>query len=197
MGQTPLPQPPETFSQSGAPGDPPMTTLLDPPPVITPGDVATIIQQSQQAFQQQMLQQQQAFMAAIQQQLDLSQTGQPPRILTPQDPPVGSGTGPQVGGTPPILPLSTPLYMVPPPYPYHPAYAPNYPSTNSTIRVVESFKRYLPLVFSKVGSDPLEPDQWIQELEKIFEVLECTDAQKLICAGLQLKKEANSWWQAS
>ncbi|XP_042487045.1 uncharacterized protein LOC122067277 [Macadamia integrifolia] len=87
--------------------------------------------------------------------------------------------------------------MVPPPYQYYLVYPPYYPSAATTVRQVESFKRHLPLIFPKVGSDPLEPDRWIQELEKIFEIVECTESQKLIYAGLQLRNEADSWWKAT
>ncbi|XP_043699980.1 uncharacterized protein LOC122650649 [Telopea speciosissima] len=34
-------------------------------------------------------------------------------------------------------------------------------------------------------------------MERIFEVLECTDAQKFICARFQLQDEAAAWWKST
>ena len=79
--------------------------------------------------------------------------------------------------------------MMPPPYPFYPPYHP--PATTKT-KVVESFKKYMPPIFTKVGNDPLEPDRWFQELKKVFDIVECTEAQKLICVKLQLRNEADS-----
>ncbi|XP_043720932.1 uncharacterized protein LOC122668431 [Telopea speciosissima] len=58
---------------------------------------------------------------------------------------------------------------------------------------MEKFKKLHPPSFSKVESDSLQPERWISALEKAFEVLECTNAQKLICAGYQLQNEAMAW----
>ncbi|XP_043702038.1 uncharacterized protein LOC122652380 [Telopea speciosissima] len=68
---------------------------------------------------------------------------------------------------------------------------------NSTAKVMEKFKKLHPLSFSKVESDSLQPERWISALEKAFEVLECTNAQKLICAGYQLQNEAAAWWKSA
>ncbi|XP_042477688.1 formin-2-like [Macadamia integrifolia] len=125
--------------------------------------------------------------------------------VSPQEPPIetqGSalpaipsqdqpeGTPP--GVTPRFPPHGTPPYRVPPPYQYYLAYPPYYPLAATTTRLVESFKWHLPPIFTKVGSDPLESDRWIQEMKKIFEVVEYTEPQNLICAGLQLRNEADS-----
>ncbi|XP_043693054.1 uncharacterized protein LOC122643503 [Telopea speciosissima] len=82
-----------------------------------------------------------------------------------------------------------------------PNYVPNFPppmppnvQDNSTSKVMEKFKKLQPSSFSKIGTDALQPERWISA---IFEVLECTDAQKIICAGFQLQDEAAAWWKST
>ncbi|XP_043717497.1 uncharacterized protein LOC122665412 [Telopea speciosissima] len=62
---------------------------------------------------------------------------------------------------------------------------------------MEKFKKLHPPSFSKVKSDSLQPKRWISALKKAFEVLECTNAQKLICVGYQLQNEAAAWWKSA
>ncbi|XP_042483786.1 uncharacterized protein LOC122064150 [Macadamia integrifolia] len=149
-------------------------------------------------------------MATMQQYLNPTLQGQPLRGVTPQDPPVGTSVGVQIRGTPPevtpqgqprstppVPPYGTPQFMMPPPYSYYQAYPPYHPPSTTTAKVVGSFKKFMPPIFTKVGNDPLESDWWIQELEKVFDIIECIEAHKLLCAGLQLRNEADSWWKAS
>ncbi|XP_043705519.1 uncharacterized protein LOC122655386 [Telopea speciosissima] len=68
---------------------------------------------------------------------------------------------------------------------------------NSTSKVMERFKKLQPSLFSNISSNPLQPKRWICAMERTFEVLECTDAQKLICAGFQLQDEAAAWWKST
>ncbi|XP_043687646.1 uncharacterized protein LOC122638861 [Telopea speciosissima] len=81
--------------------------------------------------------------------------------------------------------------------------SPNFPpmppiaQDNSTLKVMERFKKLQPFSFSKIDANPLQPERWINAMERIFEVLECTDAQKLICAGFQLQDEAAAWWKST
>ncbi|XP_043705310.1 uncharacterized protein LOC122655150 [Telopea speciosissima] len=63
--------------------------------------------------------------------------------------------------------------------------------------MMERFKKLQPPSFSRIGTDPLQPKRWISALEKAFEVLECSDAQKLICARYQLQNEAEAWWKST
>jgi len=44
------------------------------------------------------------------------------------------------------------------------------------------------------GHDPLEAQNWLDELNKIFEVVQCTDKQKVTFAAYMLKGAANNWW---
>ncbi|XP_057775166.1 uncharacterized protein LOC130994153 [Salvia miltiorrhiza] len=39
-------------------------------------------------------------------------------------------------------------------------------------------------------------EEWIRELERIFEHIECTDAHKVSCAVFQLCEDASHWWES-
>lgn len=48
----------------------------------------------------------------------------------------------------------------------------------------------------KGSEGPLVTEEWIFELERIFEHLDCTDAERVSCAIFQLTEDAGHWWQA-
>ncbi|CAA0835563.1 Unknown protein, partial [Striga hermonthica] len=49
--------------------------------------------------------------------------------------------------------------------------------------------------FSGQG-DPRIVDEWVQGLEMIFEVMDCPDLYRVICAQIQLTGDARLWWNA-
>ncbi|CAA0811069.1 Unknown protein, partial [Striga hermonthica] len=57
------------------------------------------------------------------------------------------------------------------------------------------FRDYHAERFSGQG-DPRIVDEWIQGLEFIFEVMECPDRYRVVCAQLQLTGDARLWWNA-
>ncbi|CAA0835213.1 Unknown protein, partial [Striga hermonthica] len=61
--------------------------------------------------------------------------------------------------------------------------------------VVAQFRDYHAEKFSGQG-DPRVVDEWIQGLEFIFEVMECPERYRVICAQLQLTGDARLWWNA-
>ncbi|CAA0819171.1 Unknown protein, partial [Striga hermonthica] len=61
--------------------------------------------------------------------------------------------------------------------------------------VVAQFRDYHAEKFSGQG-DPRIVDEWIQGLEFIFEVMECPERYRVICAQLQLTGDARLWWNA-
>ncbi|CAA0814744.1 Unknown protein, partial [Striga hermonthica] len=61
--------------------------------------------------------------------------------------------------------------------------------------VVAQFRDYHAEKFSGQG-DPRIVDEWIQGLEFIFEVMECPDRYRVVCAQLQLTGDARLWWNA-
>ncbi|CAA0815768.1 Unknown protein, partial [Striga hermonthica] len=61
--------------------------------------------------------------------------------------------------------------------------------------VVAQFRDYHAEKFSGQG-DPRIVDEWIQGLEFIFEVMECPERYRVVCAQLQLTGDARLWWNA-
>ena len=45
--------------------------------------------------------------------------------------------------------------------------------------------------------DPIAAERWIMELEKIFEVLESINAQKVTFVTYMLEVEAKHWWRGA
>ncbi|XP_047331544.1 uncharacterized protein LOC124935130 [Impatiens glandulifera] len=44
--------------------------------------------------------------------------------------------------------------------------------------------------------DPLEAEKWLEEMEMVFEVLECNNKEKVFFVVYQLKGNARDWWKA-
>ncbi|CAA0824199.1 Unknown protein, partial [Striga hermonthica] len=61
--------------------------------------------------------------------------------------------------------------------------------------VVAHFRDYHPEKFFGQG-DPRIVDEWVQGLEMIFEVMDCPDHYRVICAQIQLTGDARLWWNA-
>ncbi|XP_077210320.1 uncharacterized protein LOC143845794 [Tasmannia lanceolata] len=55
------------------------------------------------------------------------------------------------------------------------------------------FRDYHPPEFSGAG-DPLAADHWIVEVERIFAVMDCSNAQRIRLATFLLKADAGVWW---
>ena len=58
--------------------------------------------------------------------------------------------------------------------------------------------------FRKLGSpsflgnlNPIEVESWIMQMEKIFDVIGCTEVQKVSFASFMLKGEAEHWWRST
>ncbi|XP_027905716.1 uncharacterized protein LOC114165258 [Vigna unguiculata] len=60
---------------------------------------------------------------------------------------------------------------------------------------MEDFMRHKPAKFTRKAT-PDETDAWLRECEKIFRVIECTEAQKLNFATFLLVTEAEYWWMS-
>ncbi|XP_030446257.2 uncharacterized protein LOC115669073 [Syzygium oleosum] len=63
-------------------------------------------------------------------------------------------------------------------------------------QLVEQFIRLKQPKFSRKG-DPEAAPRWVEELEKTFEVLECTDHEKVTLAVYKLQDNASDWWKAT
>lgn len=62
--------------------------------------------------------------------------------------------------------------------------------------VYELFYRMGPPEFMGT-SDPIEAENWIIHLEKIFVFMECSFEKKVSLATFILKGEAEHWWRAT
>ncbi|XP_048131564.1 uncharacterized protein LOC125314128 [Rhodamnia argentea] len=63
-------------------------------------------------------------------------------------------------------------------------------------KLVEQFLKLKPPKFAGSG-DPEAATSWIEELEKAFALLRCTDEDKVTLAIYRLRGNASSWWRAT
>ena len=63
----------------------------------------------------------------------------------------------------------------------------------ANLTAVKEFLKLKPPTF-KGGMDPVQTNGWIAELEKNFELLQCSDQQKVKIGAYLLNGEANRWW---
>jgi hypothetical protein len=57
------------------------------------------------------------------------------------------------------------------------------------------FMSHKPPSFSH-SPDPLQADDWIKELEKMLNIVQCTDREKVLYASGRLEGTAANWWDA-
>lgn len=67
---------------------------------------------------------------------------------------------------------------------------------NPNFRGLSEFRKAGPPSFDG-KYDPVAADNWLRELEKIFNVMMCTDTQKVTFAAFMLKSEAEHWWRGA
>ncbi|XP_030532081.2 uncharacterized protein LOC115742106 [Rhodamnia argentea] len=61
--------------------------------------------------------------------------------------------------------------------------------------LIEQFLKLKPSKFTRTGK-PEEAEQWIEEMEKIFRLLNCTDVDKMTLAEYRTDGNVMYWWQA-
>ena len=62
-------------------------------------------------------------------------------------------------------------------------------------RSIAEFKRMAPSAF-KGTTSPQEAETWIDEMEKAFRAMECTDEEKVRFATYMLQDRAHHWWMS-
>ena len=75
-------------------------------------------------------------------------------------------------------------------------------STSGTVKPKDAeIEGYTIQQFRKLGPpsflgnlDPTKAESWIMQMEKIFDVIGCTELQKVSFASFMLKGEAEHWW---
>ena len=65
-------------------------------------------------------------------------------------------------------------------------------SSSSRGSSFDDFKKLGPPYFSST-SNPMEAEAWILKIEKFFDVIDCSEEEKVIYATFMLDKEANHW----
>ncbi|XP_030460043.2 uncharacterized protein LOC115680382 [Syzygium oleosum] len=63
-------------------------------------------------------------------------------------------------------------------------------------QLVKQFLKLKPIKFEGKG-DPEAATRWVEELEKAFELLGCTEEEKVTLAVYQLQGNASDWWKAT
>ncbi|XP_050889398.1 uncharacterized protein LOC127094633 [Lathyrus oleraceus] len=61
-------------------------------------------------------------------------------------------------------------------------------------RALGKFQRNNPLTFEG-AHEPDKAQEWLKDIEKIFRVMNCSDAQKVQFGTHMLEKEAEDWWR--
>ncbi|XP_061336996.1 uncharacterized protein LOC133284059, partial [Gastrolobium bilobum] len=56
-----------------------------------------------------------------------------------------------------------------------------------------TFRKHKPPSFQG-GHDPIVAVQWLQAMDKIFRVVQCTDDQKVLFSVYMLEGDAHHWW---
>ena len=67
-------------------------------------------------------------------------------------------------------------------------------ATNPT-SALEKFRKLDPPTF-KSTKDPIEADNWLKEIERLFRAMEVSDGQRVILAVFVLKGDALEWWES-
>ena len=66
---------------------------------------------------------------------------------------------------------------------------------NNSHRALEQFQKMKPPVF--VGEvDLLQAEGWLFQIEKILDVMNCTDEQRVSFSSFMFQKKAEHWWRA-
>ena len=59
----------------------------------------------------------------------------------------------------------------------------------------DKFKKRNPLAFYG-NDDPLDADEWVVQVEKIFQVFQCTNKEKVQLAAYLFKGAVEMWWKS-
>ena len=60
---------------------------------------------------------------------------------------------------------------------------------------MEQFQKMKPPVFER-EVNPLQAEAWPLQIEKILDVMNCTDEQRVSFSSFMFQKEADYWWRA-
>lgn len=69
-------------------------------------------------------------------------------------------------------------------------------NNNSINKVLSEFRKFSPASF-KGSHDPSVAQEWMNLIEKIFGVMECSSEQKIALAVFKLESEVKYWWRGA
>ena len=61
-------------------------------------------------------------------------------------------------------------------------------------RALEQFQK-LNLPAFKGEADPIQAEEWLRQIEKILDVMECTENQQVSFTSFMFQGEAERWWE--
>jgi len=67
-------------------------------------------------------------------------------------------------------------------------------TVNNPRRALEQFQKLNPPAF-KGGADPIQAEEWLRQIEKILDVMECTESQRVSFTSFMFQGEAERWWE--
>ncbi|CAA0839472.1 Unknown protein, partial [Striga hermonthica] len=94
----------------------------------------------------------------------------------------------------PLNQLQPPIFQQPPPHQHPPVFQQPPPNQGQNhVQIMGQFRVLSPPTFT--GADgPQAVDDWFMNLERIFEVLNYSDQEKIVCARFQMIGDAGRWW---
>ena len=81
----------------------------------------------------------------------------------------------------------------PEPIPVEP-FAPVHPRTNDPNILYERFRKRGPKEFTGI-EDPMAADDWLEQIENIFEIFTCTGLERVQLAASMFSGLADRWWK--
>ena len=67
-------------------------------------------------------------------------------------------------------------------------------TVNNPRRALEQFQKLNPPPF-KGGVDPIQAEEWLRQICKILDVMECTEDQRVSFTSFMFQGEAEHWWE--
>ena len=65
---------------------------------------------------------------------------------------------------------------------------------NNPRRSLEQFQKLNPPAY-KGGADPKQAEEWLRQIEKILDVMKCTENQRVSFTSFMFQGEAERWWE--
>ncbi|GMN64648.1 hypothetical protein TIFTF001_033704 [Ficus carica] len=138
-------------------------------------------------LRQMMLAQQQEI-GGLRAQLAQQNRGPPDAEVPPA--PVNQPTTPKIPDVDPVIPENP----IAPEIPVAPVAVPPAPLVRTPEELYDRFRRMKAPEFEG-STNPIEPDNWLIDLQVALNFLRLNDQEKVLCASFMLRKDARLWWE--